>query len=142
MTITFDIGKVTINDAAFDYVFNMPEGAPVGRWMQQKGMKTLALSKMSVHVRSGALKAALEMKQDRKGAGRQQQVRIGAYVGKKRGYALYHHEGTLPHEISGRRGGQLVFTYRGKKVMKRTVRHPGNKPNPYLTRPMGLFMRL
>jgi len=142
MTITFDIGKIKINEAAFDYVFNMPEGAPVGRWMHRQGTKTLALAKAGVHVRSGALKAALEMKQDRRGAGRQQQVRIGAYVGKKRGYALYHHEGTLPHEISGRRGGFLVFTSHGKKIMKKTVKHPGNKPNPYLTRPMRLFMRL
>lgn len=62
---------------------------------------------------------------------------LEARVGSSRPYALYHHEGTAPHVIKPKRpGGVLRFWWGrvGAIVYRRSVRHPGTKPNPYLTR--------
>lgn len=47
--------------------------------------------------------------------------------------ALMHHNGTRPHIIAARRAQTLRFKSRGKIVYAKIVRHPGTKPNRYLT---------
>lgn len=43
-------------------------------------------------------------------------------------YAVYVHEGTKPHKISARKAPALRTPYGPRK----SVQHPGSKPNPYL----------
>lgn len=53
------------------------------------------------------------------------------------GYALWHHEGTKPHTIAARNAEFLRFPNRrggGGVVYRQSVRHPGTKPNHYLTK--------
>lgn len=57
-------------------------------------------------------------------------VRVGANTE----YATYVHEGTVPHRITARRAPRLVFWHGGRVVYARTVNHPGNAPNRYLTK--------
>lgn len=47
--------------------------------------------------------------------------------------ALLHHEGSVPHIISARKAKSLRFKSRGKIVYAKVVRHPGTRPNRYLT---------
>lgn len=66
-------------------------------------------------------------------------------VGSDLPYAILHHKGTRPHVIVAKAGGVLVFEVGGKKVFTRRVRHPGTKPNRFLTdaaRDVGLTVRL
>lgn len=52
-------------------------------------------------------------------------------------YAAAHHQGAKAHVIvpkSTNKIGRLVFKVGGKTVFAKKVNHPGNKPNPYLTR--------
>jgi len=139
--LKFDLENIKIDKAGFDYAFNMPEGDPVGRWMNRRGKIALRAAKAKVGVNTGALRAAISMEHDRRGAGRQQQIRIGTgFRAQKRGYALYHHEGTRPHEIRGKQGRLLSFRVGGKRVYAKSVRHPGTKGNPYLTSTFVVFM--
>lgn len=49
-------------------------------------------------------------------------------------YALAHHEGTRPHIIKPKEaGGVLVFSKGSRVIRTREVRHPGTKPNKYLS---------
>lgn len=50
-------------------------------------------------------------------------------------YALFHHEGANPHRITPRSAPRLVFYWPkvGAVVFARSVNHPGNAPNRYLT---------
>lgn len=47
--------------------------------------------------------------------------------------ALMHHEGTVPHIIAARKAKSLRFKSRGRIVYAKVVRHPGTRPNRYLT---------
>lgn len=52
-------------------------------------------------------------------------------------YAAAHHQGAQPHVIVPRpdnASGRLVFKVNGRTVFAKKVNHPGNRPNPYLTR--------
>jgi hypothetical protein len=50
-------------------------------------------------------------------------------------YALLHHQGTKPHIIRPNdTNGVLVFNGSRGRVVTTMVRHPGTRPNPYLSR--------
>lgn len=48
-------------------------------------------------------------------------------------YAMYHHEGTPPHEIRPRSRSVLRFPGSGGMVYTTVVHHPGTQPNRYFT---------
>lgn len=48
-------------------------------------------------------------------------------------YALVHHNGSGPHIIRAKPGKMLRFPGRGGVVFVHQVRHPGSRPNPYLS---------
>lgn len=54
-------------------------------------------------------------------------------VGSEDPIALIHHEGTPPHPIVARRRPRLVFFANGHVQRRLSVRHPGTRPNRYLT---------
>lgn len=47
--------------------------------------------------------------------------------------AIMHHNGTRPHIIMANKSSTLRFKSRGKIVYAKVVRHPGTKPNRFLT---------
>jgi len=47
-------------------------------------------------------------------------------------YSAAVHEGSRPHEIRARAGGELAFPWHGKLSFFKHVNHPGSKPNPFL----------
>ena len=59
-------------------------------------------------------------------------------VGSDVRHALWHHEGTRPHPIVGRR--VLRFVKNGKVVFAHKVMHPGTRPNRYLSDNLRIFV--
>lgn len=51
-------------------------------------------------------------------------------------YAIYVHNGTIPHIITPRRHAYLKFNWRkkGKVIYAKSVNHPGTEANPFLLR--------
>lgn len=110
----------------FDFYFNNPAGQ-VGRWLRIRGSRFLAAAKSQVGVRTGALRSSLHMRHFRDPRG--QYLKIGSSLP----YALLHHEGTRPHLILPKKRQVLRFYSKGTIVMTHMVRHPGTRPNRYLT---------
>lgn len=58
---------------------------------------------------------------------------LHATIGPGTLYAPYVEYGTRPHVIRPRKpGGVLVFTVNGRKVVARSVHHPGTSPHPFM----------
>jgi hypothetical protein len=108
-----------------DNMLNSPRGE-VGRYLAERGTRVLIAAKAQVGVKTGKLKASINMRQYRSVGG--QSLKIGSPLS----YALIHHEGTRPHIITPDRAEFLRFSSRGRVVYTRVVRHPGTKPNKYL----------
>lgn len=138
--ISYSLENIDLYRIPMDVEFNEPAGL-VGRWMARRGRIATAYAKGRVGVRTGRLKSSIRMAHDRKAPGRGQQIRIqaGTKTG-NRGYALMHHTGTAPHVIRAKAGRTMSFTVRGRRVHTRLVRHPGTRPNHYLTDTFKVFM--
>ena len=115
-----------LDKVQYDFIFNNPRG-PVGLYLRRLGSRILAAAKSQVGVRTGALRASLHMRHFRDPRG--QYIRIGSSVK----HALMHHEGTRPHLILPKKRQVLRFYSRGQIVITHMVRHPGTRPNRYLT---------
>lgn len=124
--ISMSFSKIVFRRPILDQLLNSPTG-PVGRYLYGRGLKVLLAARAQVGVDTGRLKASLHMEHSRRGPG--QQVKIGSPLN----YALIHHEGSRPHIIVPKRAETLRFSSRGRVVYTRVVRHPGTKPNKYLT---------
>lgn len=85
-------------------------------------------SRMSAGNKTGALRASQHTQR--------RVVREGleGRVGSELRYAAAHHQGARPHVIRARNARFLRFTVAGRVVFRSSVRHPGNRPNPHLTR--------
>jgi hypothetical protein len=118
--------KVIWRELAVDRYFNQPSGE-IGRHLDKKGKLILAAAKAQVGVRTGMLRASLHMRHFRDPRG--QYVRIGSRVP----YAREHHEGTKPRLITPTKRKTLRFFSKGAVFHTKMVKHPGTKPNRYLT---------
>lgn len=118
--------RIVFRKKTLDFYLNEPFG-PVGRDLHQRGRRIERAAKAQVGVKTGRLKASIHMRQERSVGG--QKVTIGSPLS----YALMHHEGTKPHIITPDRAQVLRFTSGGRVIYTRAVRHPGTKPNRYLT---------
>lgn len=103
---------------------------PVGKDTKRR-LRTLEFrSKMSAGISTGKLKRSIKTV---KMQGKDYlQGDVGSWTVR---YARWHHQGTRPHLITPKRhGGVLRFAIRGRIVFATRVRHPGTRPNHYLTR--------
>lgn len=112
--------------AARDRLLKEP-GGDVHTWLAGKGVQIERLAKAQVGVKTGNLRRSISTSIARKAYG--QQMKIGSNLR----YAAAHHEGSRPHVIQGRRGGNLRFTKNGRVIYTRRVMHPGTRPNKYLS---------
>lgn len=114
------------NKPAIRHLLREPGGL-VGNHITNLAAKTTALAKGQVGVETGALQSSINFTV-KFGAGP-----VSARIGSSNNIALLHHEGTKPHIIKPKNAKALVFQSRGKIVYTKIVRHPGTKPNKYLT---------
>ena len=129
---------ITWNEQEFTRVFKSWDG-PVGRDLREKCRTIEAKAMVHVGFDTGQLLFSIDTAFDHFGG--ELLARVGANPnGHQKGYALYHHEGTGRHTIAARNAKFLRFPDRrqggGAVVFRRSVSHPGNKPNPYLTQPL------
>jgi hypothetical protein len=110
----------------FDFYFRNPRG-PVGLYLKRLGNRVIAAARSQAGVRTGALRASIHMRHFRDPRG--QYIKIGSSLP----YARLHHEGTRPHLILPKKRQMLRFYSRGQIVFTHMVRHPGTRPNRYLT---------
>jgi hypothetical protein len=121
MTVT-----VVFRPAALDTMLNSPAGI-VGRHMAVTGLQIMIAAKRQVGVDTGRLKNSIHMRHFRSGIG--QVVEVGSPLK----YALLHHEGTRPHLITPNRAQVLRFSAGSRVIYTHQVKHPGTRPNRYLT---------
>lgn len=112
--------------AGFTYVTSSPKG-PVGRDLAKRGEKIRALAVRQVGKHTGRLASTIkvQMSLDTRG--------LNVRIGSSHRLALLHHNGTRPHLIHAKGLGVMRFTSRGKVVYARLVKHPGTRPNRYLS---------
>ncbi len=128
------MAKVVFRQPAFNNLLFSPNGE-VGRFLARKGRAIQAGAQRQVGVRTGALRSSIHMRHFSDPRG--QYVKIGSPLS----YARMHHEGTPPHLIRPDRAKMLRFVSRGQIVFAHMVRHPGTKPNRYLTDNMKRVIR-
>jgi hypothetical protein len=114
-----------LNQDGIAFILNNPNG-PVGKDLKRRGRNVKNAAQRFVGVDTGLLRASItmQMSYDVRGL----KVRVGSKVP----YALMHHNGTRPHQITASPGKLLRFPSRGRIVMIDRVNHPGTRPNPFL----------
>jgi hypothetical protein len=118
--------KIVWRRNALDTLLNKPQGT-VGRYLARKGSRITAAARGQAGFKTGQLRASIHMRHMRDTRG--QYLKIGSSVP----HAYMHHEGTKPHLIMPRKRRTLRFFSKGFMVYAQLVRHPGTKPNRYLT---------
>lgn len=107
-------------------------GGPVGRDLDRRLLTLQFRGRQSAGLRSGKLRLDVRIK--RKVVVDGLQGEVGNWNTR---YAAAHHEGAREHVILPRPEnphGRLVFRVNGRLVFAKKVNHPGNRPNPYLSR--------
>ena len=102
-------------------------GGNVGRYLAKKATFVTLKAKAQVGVDTGALQKSIGWSYGIKPNG--PFVKIGSHLS----HAYLHHEGSRPHIITPKVKKALKFSSKGKIVITQMVRHPGTKPNRYLT---------
>jgi hypothetical protein len=126
MKLSFTATDITWYKPELDYLLNNPSG-PVGRSLGRRGLRVANAARKQVGVDTGALKRSISVSHKRDVRG--QFVKVGSPLN----YALMHHEGTKPHIITPNRSQYLVFNKGSRVIYATSVRHPGTKPNRYLS---------
>lgn len=119
-------GKVIWREPVVDRYFNHPSGE-VGKFFQKKGKLVLSAAKAQVGSSTGMLRSSLHMRHNRDVRG--QYIIIGSSLS----HARKHHEGTKPGIIIPQKRRTLRFFSKGVMFHTKLVKHPGTKPNRYLT---------
>lgn len=121
--VVFEPDLAEIEKIRFD-----PDGM-VGKDLKRR-VRTLEFrARATAGFKTGALKASIESDGPTPTGGGLQMK-----VGSPLKYAAAHHEGARAHVIRPRKAKSLRFVIAGKIVFASKVRHPGNRPNPYLSR--------
>lgn len=117
---------IKFNNAEVQRVLNGPNGN-VRKYLIKKAIIVTARAKAQVGVETGALKKSIGWRYGRGVAG--PYVEIGSRLR----HAYLHHEGTRPHFITPKKARVLSFSSRGQVIYTHRVKHPGTRPNRYLT---------
>lgn len=120
------MASITFYDDVINHMLKHP-GGMVGRWMDKKGSRLVALAKAQVGVDTGALRSSISHQT----TGQSYGIRVRVSATDKK--AMMHHEGTRAHFIHPRRAQVLRFKHNGRIVYAKQVWHPGTKPNKFLT---------
>jgi len=104
--------------------------------LNHRGQITVFLAKRQVGKKTGALATSIKMEHKTVSYG--QELKIGS----KNKIAYLHHEGTKPHLIRPNNAPALVFMSKGRIIRTQLVRHPGTKPNRYLSDQLIVFQDL
>lgn len=99
----------------------------VGVDLAKRGQRLARLARGQVGVKRGRLRSTIHSNLGVEATG------LVVTVGSSSRLALMHHNGTRPHVIVMQAGNMLRFSNNGRIAYAREVRHPGTKPNRFLT---------
>jgi hypothetical protein len=116
------LARVRIDRGAVRKLIEGPNG-PVDVYLRSLAVRIAAIARQLCGHKSGKLARSIKVTRGR---------RPGWNVEARAPYALYHHNGTRPHQIEG--DPLLVFFWdkTGETMFLPSVDHPGTKPNPFL----------
>jgi hypothetical protein len=126
--------RITLDSKQINFLTKDPKGA-VGKYLTKRAIILKTRAKAQVGAKTGKLRSSIKW-----GYG------IGAlgpeiFVGSNLSYARLHHEGSRPHIITPNRRKKLKFSSKGVVIFAHRVKHPGTKPNRYLTDNLKLFKK-
>lgn len=135
VNFTYTFGNVVLYKPILNYELNV-QGGMVGRHLQKIGAKIVAGARSQVGVRTGRLRTSIHMTHHTEASG--QYIKVGSRLS----YAYLHHEGTKPHIITPNPPNTTLRFSKGARIIQTTVvRHPGTKPNRYLSNQLRRFVR-
>lgn len=108
------------------YVLRHPKG-PVGEYIKDRTATLYVLARFQVGTKTFDLYKSIgfDVKSGADGL-------VGTVTAADR-KAIMHHNGTRAHLIYPNKAKTLRFSSRGRIVYAKVVRHPGTKPNKFLT---------
>ncbi len=120
--------RVEINEGEYRRTFETREGL-VGRDLDRRAARVERGARAQVGVDTGGLQRSIHRRwTSARGS------RLTVSVGSSQPHALVHHAGSRPHEIRARNASPLRYVGEGGVVtFAEAVRHPGTRPNRYLT---------
>lgn len=133
--ITTTGGKIVIDRKALDAFLRHPDSG-VMRDLDRRMSNVQLVAKALVGRKTGRLYATIRKQRNAK----RLYVDVVAGLPGQTPYLGWHMFGTEPHRITARkrgrgrrrRAGYLRFTVGGRVVFRRSVMHPGNRPNDFL----------
>lgn len=132
---SFRFDKLTIYKPVLHFELTHRNGM-TGRYLHRVARGIQVDAKQQVGVRSGRLRRSIRIIHE-DGAGGHS-VKIGSNLH----YAYLHHEGTKPHLIMPKPPNKLLSFRSGTSLIRTTlVRHPGTKPNRYLSDQLARHIR-
>lgn len=133
VSFSFSITRVDIYEAKLRAELQTPAGG-LWKYLEAQGAKAVAAAKRQVGVKTGALKRSIHMKHLANATGQY------LWIGSNKNYAYIHHEGTRPHIITPVKATALRFTSGRRVIYTRLVKHPGTRPNRFLSDQLKYFM--
>jgi hypothetical protein len=133
VVFSFAVSNVEIYQNALRAELQTPAGG-LWKYLEKQGSKAVAAAKRQVGVKTGALRRSIHMKHLANANGQY------LWIGSNKNYAYIHHEGTRPHIITPTKAKALRFTSGRRVIYTRMVKHPGTKPNRYLSNQLRFFM--
>lgn len=118
--------KLTLYKPVLDHFLNSPDGE-TGKYLRVRCEVMMTAARRQVGVKTRQLKLSMKMIHYREVRGQYY------WIGSDNKVAYMHHEGTRPHMIVPKQAQLLRFSVGNRIVMTRQVRHPGTKPNRYLS---------
>jgi len=128
--------KIVWREPRFDLFFYNPRGE-VGRYIAKRAKLVESAAKAQVGSKKGMLRSSIHMRHSRDTRG--QYVLQTVFVGSPLDYAYIHHEGTGPRLIVPTKRRTLRFFSKGAMFYTKMVRHPGTRPNRFLTNNLKLI---
>ena len=121
------MARFVANRREMDHMLKSPNGM-VGSYLKQRGAALRVLASRQVGTKTYRLKRSITSILKTNSSGE-----LMVQVGSDSPIAFIHHNGTKPHTIKPRFKRALRFQQHGKIVFASVVKHPGTKPNKYLT---------
>jgi hypothetical protein len=129
--VSLKFSKLVIYKPILNFELNHSHGI-VGRHLHRTANRITQLAKLQVGKKTGRLRESIRFEH----IGRSvlgPRVKVGAYTT----YAMVHHQGSRPRIIKPKNAdGVLIFRKGPRIITTKVVRHPGTRPNRYLTDPM------
>jgi hypothetical protein len=135
--VSFKFRKVEFIEPQYTNMVKGPTGT-VARWLRGRAREAVFQARIQVGKDTGRLAKSIKFSMRAYRSGQE----VSIFSNNK--IAYMHHEGTRPHLIfSKKAGNNLVFFGSKTKsiVFTPMVRHPGTKPNRYLSDQLKIFTR-